>query len=90
MMRIVEQLTDALEAVRKQQAAAEAERLAQKSRGFWASIFGGVGTGEGTYNTSAEQKRLPGHLEQAVINFCNVFSVSLTCQYCHVIGSNSE
>ncbi|XP_012946727.1 sphingomyelin phosphodiesterase 4 isoform X2 [Aplysia californica] len=75
MMRIVEQLTESLDIVRKKQSASVADGRAQKNVGFFASLFGAGGSGESDYNTLAEQKRLPGHLEHAIHNFCGVFSL---------------
>ncbi|GFS16203.1 sphingomyelin phosphodiesterase 4 [Elysia marginata] len=77
MQRVVAQLSTALETVRQQQHTTNLSRArADKSQGFFASLFSGGSDGNFSPFSSSDYKRLPAHLEQAIHNFCNVFSIS--------------
>lgn len=65
----------ALETVRLQQSD-KTLKDNKKSRGFLASIFSGDSSSRNDLYLSSEFKRLPVHLEQAIVNFSGIFHVS--------------
>ncbi|CAL1546293.1 unnamed protein product [Lymnaea stagnalis] len=71
MMKVVGQLCEALDFVRSQQIASTKP---ERNAGFFSSIFG-LDNGTRNVYLSPEYKRLPGHLEQAIMNFCTIFNV---------------
>ncbi|KAH9525824.1 sphingomyelin phosphodiesterase 4, neutral membrane (neutral sphingomyelinase-3) [Bulinus truncatus] len=75
MNKVVQQLSEALEFVRSQQSKALLNGGSEKSVGFFASLFSSRKNPYQMY-TSAEYKRLPSHLEQAIVNFCDVFGIT--------------
>jgi len=75
MMSIVDQLTTALDTVRRQEASIESSKQMKRSQGFWASIFSSNDSSHSSLTLTAEQKRLPSHLESSIHNFCTIFSL---------------
>ncbi|XP_055861678.1 sphingomyelin phosphodiesterase 4-like isoform X2 [Biomphalaria glabrata] len=71
MVKVVNQLAEALEFVRDLQVKAP---HSDTRSGFFSALFGFRDNSYSIY-TSSDHKRLPGHLEQAIANFCDVFGI---------------
>ncbi|XP_059146024.1 sphingomyelin phosphodiesterase 4-like [Physella acuta] len=74
MSRVVKQLFESLDMIRTQLMTSTSSKNSKKKKGILAKVLGLCGT-KSIYSTP-EYERLPGHLEQSIINFCTVFDLT--------------